>query len=301
MNERSLPHARVELSGPLRELELAPSTRVRGELQAGERAQYSLPCWLPAGEALPREPRLHFAQNEPGLGSARFLGWDASTPELPVALAYRPFPEWASATGALPLSLLVLALAASLCTLALRRPLPALALGCGGALALALFAQLSGPAASGVRLYEGTPGSTAWVQRELGVGTLSLAAPTQGWQLSVEPRSARLALECSLSAAEALRVHSPGNASAQLRGQRLLTGELEAFDARSQSVFALGRVWRRSAEGWSFHGAWERGLALPPAQPGPPPPGWLVQGLPQGVEVYLGELAEAPGHWLRVY
>lgn len=301
MNERPLQHARIELGGPLRSLEIAPATRISGELEPGERARFSLPCLVPAGEPLPREPRLVFTQDEPGQGSARFLGWEQDSAAWPANLALRPFPELASSGPLLAPASWMLLLAASLITLVPRKSLVSLALGGVAALGLFLWVQSTTSEPGALRVYEGAVGSSTWVQREIGVGELLLAAPTQGWRLDCEPASARIVLEASLRPADPLMVRAPAVRGAQLRGQRLLQDELGVFDPTAQAVFALKHAWRRSEQGWSYLGPWERGAPLPASRPGPPPPGWLVQGLPQGVEVFLGELADAPGSWVRVH
>jgi len=63
----------------------------------------------------------------------------------------------------------------------------------------------------------------------------------------------------------------------------------------------LADAWLRSAAGETrWLGAWERDLERPAssAGPGPPPPGWLLAGLPLGSVVLLARDSE--GRWLRL-
>jgi hypothetical protein len=321
VNERNLKLVRVQLEGPLRELSIEAHTRVQCALQAGESGEFVLPALLESADGRPRVPRLSFAQDEPGLGRARFVALESAAgteSAWPPGLALRPLPELAVMPVALGPAAWAMLVAATLCVLACRRVRWAMALAVLSGALVWVWNWPREQAVQRLRVYEGTFGSELWIQRELGVGQLECrgwADSAAGLKLDVEPASARAQLSCGLSSAAPLRIETPLWRSAQIRLQRLLVGELPALRLAGEPEEgtgpwvgpALARVWRRSEGAWSFHGAWERDQALPAAVAGPtdsawlPPPGGLVQGLPQGFEVLVGELAEDPGIWIRVY
>jgi hypothetical protein len=146
-----------------------------------------------------------------------------------------------------------------------------------------------------VRLvYEGTPGAP-WMERHLGLQELSLEDPSSGYSVRREPNLGRVALHSSLSAGSAWVLSGPGLWIAE-RPSGLDLGYLSL---EGNEWGGLAELWHRSEQGWSYHRSWERGEPLPPVQEGPPPPGWLAAGLPQGGEVWLGRLSSDPKVWIR--
>ncbi len=325
MSERSVQLVRVQLVGPLRELSIEAHTRVQCELQAGESGEFVLPVLFDSADGPPREPRLSFAQDEPGLGRARFVAFEttpAGESAWPPGLLLRPFPELAVTPVALGPAGWALLAAATLCVLACRRVGWAMALAVLSGALLWVWNWPREEAWQRLRVYEGTFGSELWIQRELGVVQLEVrgwADSAGGLKLDIEPAAARAQLSTGLSYSAPLHIETPGWRASQIRVQRLRVGELPALRPETSTEPstgpstgpwtgpALARVWRRLEGAWSYHGAWKRGQALPAAVAGPtgsgwlPPPGGLVQGLPQGVEVLVGELADDPGTWIRVY
>ncbi len=75
-----------------------------------------------------------------------------------------------------------------------------------------------------------------------------------------------------------------------------------ANDSENPSEFRRGTAPSASLaqEELGLSVAWERELGQPPssAGPGPPPPGWLLAGLPLGSVVLLARDSE--GGWLRL-
>lgn len=325
MSERSLQLVRVQLEGPLRELSIEGNTRVSCALQAGESGEFVLPMLLESEDGRPHEPRLSFAQDQPGLGRARFVAFEttpAGESAFPPGLLLRPFPELAVTPVGLGAAGWALLLAATLCVLACRSVRWAMALAVLSGALLWAWNWPREQALQRLRVYEGTFGSELWIQRELGVGQLEVrggADSAGGLKLDIEPAAARAQLSTGLGSSAPLRIETPLWRASQIRVQRLRVGELPALRPENSTEPstapwtepwtgpALARVWRRLEGVWSYHGAWERDQALPAAVAGPtgsgwlPPPGGLVQGLPQGVELLVGELADDPGTWIRVY
>src|SRR6185295_14837373 len=71
------------------------------------------------------------------------------------------------------------------------------------------------------------------------------------------------------------------------------------IDESGQDCADFEAVWWRAGGEWSFRGAWSRGQPLPPARLGDPPPGWLMNGLPQGPRVCLARTAGPNPRWFR--
>ncbi len=255
----------------------------------------------------------------------------------------RPVPSLALAAALAPLPL-ALAAALALGAAAARRrwavagaALLLTAVGAGGAVALARRGAEGATAARGLVLWTPPDGAGAALDPEL--GALAERIDVYGRRAELAPPvddggpARRLWLDLADVAGlggepVALGVGPDGRWTLQAPrgawvaatpfepGARLLRPEVNTWGA-------LREVALRGADGvWSARGDWVLGAALPAAPNGPRagsgpgsasisgPPGWLLAGLPQGVEVLTARLAPGayagPGApagaelWLRV-
>ncbi len=62
----------------------------------------------------------------------------------------------------------------------------------------------------------------------------------------------------------------------------------------------LAEAWVREDGAWTSRGSWPVGEPLPGPRDAPPPPGWLEAGLPQGVPILIGRVADEPTLFVRI-
>lgn len=298
--------ARCELAGPMREPELSlrdnSPTRLRGELLAGERVERVLPVVVGAASAR-GEPRWRWSGDPEHQGRARFLGWSAGADEaweaLPLGLRSRPRPPAEPAHRAPPLALGCVLAGLALASAALaRRKARLAALPSLAACALAWWIAGAGrpESAPECRVLDGDAPSGVWLELSAGWERLSIPAGTPGFVLLSRPEEAGLELETELARDGATTIRARG---AELWCVRAPAEEPGELSESGQSLGELDQVWWRAEGEWSYRGAWARGAALPAPRPGPPPPGWLANGLPQGPRVCLAHQTAAGGRWIR--
>jgi hypothetical protein len=302
-----LSWARYELQGPMSApaLELAPGSRteLEGALLAGERLERVLPVVVGALGPHALEPRWSWSGDPDHQGRARFLGWVAAADErwgrVPPGLRARPRPPVQPADTTPPVALFWLLGASALASLALaRRGRFAPALPALGACALAwwLGAGSAAGAAQTWIVLEGQEGEAAWVELRAGWAELALPAEAEPLQLASDPEEAPISVATSLARPGDLRLSARG---AALFAARVLEPGPGRIGADGQDCADFERVWWRAEGEWSFRGAWKRGLPLPGAASGEPPPGWLASGLPQGPRVCLGYAGGPSPRWFR--
>ncbi len=295
----------VVLRGPLEgavfDFEGEGSVRVTGSLLAGEELELTLPAPVRSplgregleGIALPR-PRIE------GEGTVDVRGW---RPPDPAADPERLPREWRrrsppAVSGAVPhatwsgLALLAVAFLLGLAWRRTRIRGPATAIVLGGIILVVTAGEA--PVPGEVRVLEGGGGSW-W---EVHAARDRLEARELAW-LEVVPEGRAVELEVRLDGPRTI-ARSPGAVLTRIR-------PLDPPAGPDPELFGRGApeaTWLRSAGGelrprgtWR----WGEGPPPPPAEPAPDPPGWLMTGLPQGVEVLLGRLEAAEGEsWLRV-
>jgi hypothetical protein len=294
--------AEIEAVGPVKELVLslgsAGETRLLGELLPGERTPISVP--LPARDAAPRiVPEIRWSggegldQGSEGRGRVRFLGWSEdlaakAIDALPPGLRARSRPPLSPPEVLLPRASLALLPACLVVGLALRRraSLSVLFAAVASGALLGLGRPREGPAEREVIVLESDAQSPSG---------LAIAATWESAQLSADDlrdavvetskEEARLVWTGSLS--------GTGSWSAFARNSAIyveLAVEARAEDFRRERNGGrdLAEAWVREDGVWTARGPWPLGAPLPPSRPGPPPPGWIVSGLPQGISVLVG-------------
>ncbi len=312
--ENRLWLAELELAGPLERVEVAVdggTTVLAGPLLAGERRTLLVPVPALAAPALgPAELWPEPGVRADGDGTAAFVRWRESEPDafwsgVPRGLQARPRPPLAGARPRASVAALCTCAAALVLALGARRRAALAALGAGAALAAALLPAAGGDAPP-IAVLEADLAGGAWVRvlaaRDALALPADLGAAGESVRLESEPEGGALVFEASLAAgAPRWSVRAPG---ALLH---LLERRAPDPDARpGRNPFGeLAEAWVRDAAGtWSALGRWPRGTPRPaPGAAGrgtPAPPGWLAAGLPQGVGVLVGRLAE-PGRaaWVR--
>lgn len=304
-DEDCLFQAELVLVGPLAAVRVQGSrgaTLVRGPLRAGERRTLAVavlecvPLWRQTLASLAPPPILVEGRGEGG--AASLTGFAREQPlerleRLPWGLAHRPLPRPSAPVARLPVAALCAVVAALALSLAARRRpllLVLVALGGGG---LVLWSVHPGgpdvaPVAAPLRVLEADLAARAFVQVAAASDELELGFDA----LSVEPRDAPLAIECDLDGRGSVR-----SAGALLVGRRVVA-DPGPLDPGHNELDGLEAVWVRRGGSWSHHGAWARGEALGPEQAGPPPPGWLADGLPPGTDVLLARRTAGAG-WVR--
>jgi len=307
--------AEIEVTGPVSELVLslgaAGETRIEGGLLAGERVRLAVPLPARGAEAGP-PPRITWATGgeldlEGGVrGSARFVRWsdDATRLDLlPPGLLARPRPPVAPEEIELPLSVLALLPACFVLGLATRarRATSILLSLAGAALVLGLAARRGERGAAEIEVLEIAPGSALGLEVRASHAAASVdSAELAATALAVDPEEERVVWTGSFEARAAWRASAPGAALYRLH---VLDAAAVSLTRAENRGVPLAEAWLREEGEWTARGAWGTGAPLPDARPGPPPPGWLAAGLPQGVPVLLGRLARAPGEdrdaWVR--
>lgn len=307
--------ANVKLEGPLSkvvlDLGLAGSTRIAGELLAGETRSMRVP--LPARSLSERvEPRIRTGAGEPrsdldplARGSVRFIGYEPFVGNrldaIPASLRARARPAILGASVATSRATPFLLLAWLVIVLALRRR-PALAILAASILSAALRIVVTAPdagASSNVRVVDADVESDAWLQVDAALGSIVVPAEIEAFQLDVEPPGAPIVWHVALGQGAELRAES--------RGARLfLATVLEVAPARvtraANHHAALDDSWLRVEGAWTHVGRWDQDAPLPSAAGEGAPPGWLAAGLPQGVTILIGAV-HAPGRrpsWIRL-
>jgi len=293
----------VEVVGPVRDLVISlgqsGETRLEGVLLAGERVRLRVPL-AARGEGEPVVvPRLTWPAEDPGEpgGSARFLGWSAEgspLDRLPPGIRSRPRPPVGPPSTSLPPAALALLPACFLLAVYARerRAVSLLVSLAGAALVLAL-SRARDPASAGATVIELARGSDLALEVRASFAAASVdEALLPSTALEVEPEGARVVWTGSFHPGVAWRARSPGCAMYLL----------QAHDA-GEKRFPLAEAWVRDEGEWTSRGAWSMESPLPPPRPGPPPPGWLSSGLPQGVSVLLGRIETGVGGrgeaWIR--
>lgn len=295
--------ADVEIHGPASTVVLdagaAGVTRITGALRAGETRRISVPVPL-AHEGARSAPlvRLEGAEGDlAGDGHARFLGWRGGVSplaDLAPGVRARPLPAVSALEVAVSRAVPLVLLAAFLVVLTARRR-PALAVAVA-VLAAACTWPLVRPAAREhdprVVVLDGEAGAAAWRRVDAAVDSIAVPEDVDEFELRTDPPSAAVTWTVPLA--------SDAPWSARATGARLFvlsatTWAEDAWTPVRNGVFDLEAAWSRTDGAWAARGPVAFGAPLPPplegAQTPSMPPGWLVAGLPQGVEVRLGRLA----------
>lgn len=306
--ESRIAWAEVELRGPLRELVLAhgpaDAERVRfeGELSDGESRTFAVP--VPVREttrARPPQFTWDVGADDAARGRARFVRWlpDRSVTIAP-ALRARPRPPVELHAPVVPAAALLALAAGALCVAALRRRVfaaLATALASGGLAALLVEAG-AGDMPARARVLEGATDQPVWLAVDSGSARLELAEETlaQAFEVAVDPP------EAALEVGFALRAGAPVRLSAARARIHVLSAAAQpaAWSVDHNALGAFARTWLRKEGAWTAHGAWGSGAPFPVALAGDAAvhdaaPGWLTAGLPQGVDVFLGEYAARAG------
>ena len=287
--QSTIAWARVRLEGPLSGLSVSAAggtTRSARQWLAGESETLLMPLALES-DAPRREPRIEWDVGDPTQtserGRARFEGWEGPKAEplarVPLALRSRPpapLDQPELALGPARLVLLGGILILSVAFRGSRRILLSLAL-LGAAAAWLTGPRTGAPSVRERSVLEGLAGGTPWmsVRTVDGRHGLRLSEPGQACALDAARPGARLVIS---ERGGAWYAETTG-----LLHERLV---LEA----PEHLPAMSEVWRREDGNWTYRGHWSDPEVLPPARPGPPPPGWLASGLPQGVGITLGRI-----------
>ncbi len=291
--------AEFELQGPAAGLVLdaglAGTTRLEGTLSAGETGRFLVPIPTSPG-APPLEPRVTTAT-----GAVRFLGWrepDARLATLPSALRARPAPAASSTRVRVRPSVLLVLAAAGIAGLWLRRsPRAALAVGIvGTAIAFALARASLDRDAPAVEVLDGIAGSPTWQRARGARDALVLPARTPSFELRTEPNGVALAITLPFDPAALPRATAT---RARLVATWPEPWPEDALERGANHLVVLDEVWVREEGNWTARGPWPLGAPLGPPRPGSDPPGWLIDGLPQGVAVVVGRVAGEEWSFVR--
>ncbi|MBL8860901.1 MAG: hypothetical protein JNK02_02730 [Planctomycetes bacterium] len=291
--------AELELAGPATELRVDAGrpgfAHVAARLGPGESARVLVPVPVEPGLE-PTPPVLVFAT-----GTARFLGWrarEARFAGLPAALRARPAPLSGAPRVRAPAAvLLALAAAGALGLWRMRAPRTAAVLAlCAAAGAFLLARGALSRAAAPIEVLDGVSGSSDWQRQRAALGELVLPARGATFDLVTDPPRARVEIEAPLDPASPARARARGASLVAIWAEPWPGAGLER---EANELLPLAAAWLRADGAWTFHGPWDVGAPLGPARSGPPPPGWLVSGLPQGVTLVVGEVAGAARSWVR--
>jgi hypothetical protein len=306
--ESRIAWAEVELRGPLSELVLAHARagtteprpgadrlRFTGALAEGETRTLAVPVPVRAStRASTPAFTWDVGAEEETRGRARFVRWlpetESASAALAPALRARPRPPVQTSAPEVPAAALLALAAGSLVVAALRRRawLALAAALVSGSVAAALVRAGPRELAARTRVLEGAAGEVRWLAVTSGSERLALGADelAAAFEVAVEPPDAPLEVEFPLRAGEPVRLAAP-----RARIHVLSAAPAEAWSTAHNALGAFERSWLRAGGAWSVRGAWGSGAALPAAGEGTPAPGWLTAGLPQGVDVFVGEFA----------
>lgn len=308
--ESRVAWAEIELHGPLRELVLAHDApagarasaerlRFDGELADGESRTLAVP--VPVRETTRgRTPRFNWdvAADDAARGRAQFVRWLPAAPgtEPPAgvapALRARPRPPVERSAPRVPAAALLALAAGALCSAAARRRtwLALSAALASGAVAALLVESGASSVAARVRVLEGAADDAQWLAVDTGAARLELSADAlaAASEVALEPADAPLEIVFPLRAGAPVRLAAPRARIHVLRVEPALA----TWSADANPFAPFTRTWLRQGGAWSAHGGWGRGAPLPPpAASAEAAPGWLSAGLPQGVDVFVGEFA----------
>ena len=298
--ERGYRPASVHFSGPLNEvvfhIDGADVTHFVGALVAGEERELIIPFPELASR---REPKARII----GSGQVEFRGWleSEALPTLPGRLSHRTRPPVAAAAARIPTVALLLLLGSTILALSLRRR-PWGALTASVALGLAAGVLTARDGAGGrmmERLVEGDSREEFWIQIETARGEIACGTSLPA-KVEISPAGNPVRWTVRLGPDGEPR-YSIKASAATLSLVRKLPGTAALFDRQRNDFAELEECWiRAETGGFKAHGPWKLGLSLPaPQETGSSPPGWLASGLPQGVPVLLGRMAERPGFFGR--
>jgi hypothetical protein len=293
--------ADVEIAGPFDGATLdagaAGRTQITGHLLEGETRIVRVPVPVRAG-SLRVPPRIHVAGETGALdaesGRAKFVGWrDDGSADLawPAVLRARSRPplEWtAPRPGGAALAVLAAGFVLGLSLL--RRPIAALlvSIACA-ACACAVGVRTDERAAERTTVYEGAADADAWLEVDAERERMVLAASAPA-HVESEPADARILCDVALDDADKWTLRA---ARAVLYRYAPLAPGARSISPAANRWADLAEVWTRDAGEWSARGAWAIGSPLPAAIRGPPPPGWLAAGLPQGTDILVARSRES--------
>jgi len=290
--------AEIEIEGPFQRAVIlagnAGSTLVEGSIGVGETRRVLVPIAVDSDVGR-REPTIAAAS-----ARTRFLGWrerDDRLAQLPSALRARPAPL--SEPARVRASVAVLFVLAAGVTVGLW-------LARSWRLALAVATVASIPAfllarsafdrdVHAVEVLDGIAGSSAWQRTRAAWDEIVLPSRGASFDLATG-RAHAIEFEAPLDLTLPARARAR---SAQFIATWPESWPADALARASNDLGPLGAVWVREEGNWTFRGPWDVGTALGPPVPGGPPPGWLVSGLPQGVELLVGEVAGDPRSFVR--
>lgn len=303
--------AELDVVGPVSGLVLdsgsAGETRFSQAFRSGERLRVSAPVAV-VDAAAPVPPAIRWSRDgdleEAAPGSVRFARWreDRAAEDLaalPPGLLARPRPpvsppevRASRATLALLPACFVLGLAVR------RRRAVALLVGIlGGALLLAAGWPRGGRRAMSADVLEGDAGSEAslWVSASFGRAS-GTVEELEGALLELPEERTRIVWS-QAEEGDAWTASAPGTSIYLLRKVEL--GEEGYTRARNRNR-PLAEAWVREDGAWTSRGPWPMGEPLPAPRDAPPPPGWLEAGLPQGVPILIGRVADDPTLFVRI-
>lgn len=282
--------AEIEIEGPFQRAVVlagnAGSTLVEGPIGVGETRRVLVPIAVDADMGR-REPTIAAAS-----ARARFLGWterDERLAHLPAALRARPAPLSEPARVRASVAVLLVLAAGAIVGLWLANSWRA-ALACATVASIPAF-FLARSAFDrdihAVEVLDGIAGSSTWQRTRAAWDEIVLPSRGASFDLATESSHA-IRFEAPLDLARPARARAR---SAQLIATWPESWPADALSRASNDLGPLSAVWVREEGNWTFRGPWGVGAALGPPVPGGPPPGWLVSGLPQGVELLVGEVA----------
>jgi hypothetical protein len=297
--------AEVDVQGPVSGLVLdsgaAGESRFARAFEAGEKMRIAAPVPVEDAES-PVAPALRWTRQDSletgsiARGAARFAGWRedraaAAIAALPPGLRARTRPPLGAPDVRAGASELALLPACFVLGLALRRRRGAfVAVGVLGAgFVLALGWPRGGATPSTASVLECDAESDAGLEVAASFGRLTV--PLSDLESSVvEIAEGRSRVVWSETDQDLWTAAAPGRTIVLLRRIEL-AGKRWGRDRNGG--LALAETWVRDEGTWTARGPWASSAPLPGPRAGPPPPGWLQAGLPQGVPILLGRIDDA--------